>query len=229
MNNTALQLDQLPSIENAPLPVVYENAKTALANCDKLDECKDWADKSAALASYAKQAKDDAMYRMAVRIQSRAIRRAGELLSEIEKQQGANQNIRDADGLKVLTRTDVAKDAGMSTRQQKTAIRVASIPQPEFNQAVESDKPPTITKLAIQGTKPRPRPLIDFEAEGITEDEFKAATKLEFAINYFNNEFKGIDIDYAIRGLMQRQKEKFFDAAFHANELTLKILEVLDV
>jgi hypothetical protein len=107
-----------------------------------------------------------AMYRMAVRIQSRAIRRAGKLLSEIEKAHGANQNINTVSGINVLTRTDVAKDAGMSKRQKDTALRVASIPQPEFNQAVESDKPPTITKLAIQGTKQRPRPLIDFEAEG---------------------------------------------------------------
>jgi hypothetical protein len=41
-------------------------------------------DKAAALASYAKQAGDDEMMKTAVRIRDRAIRRAGELLKQIE-------------------------------------------------------------------------------------------------------------------------------------------------
>ncbi len=43
----------------ARLPSSYEAAKRALAQCDAIDECKDWADKMAALASYARQAKDE--------------------------------------------------------------------------------------------------------------------------------------------------------------------------
>ena len=54
---------------NASLPVSYENARNALANCQAVDECKEWADKAAALASYAKQADDDELYMMARRIQ----------------------------------------------------------------------------------------------------------------------------------------------------------------
>ena len=42
----------------ARLPEGYETAKRALAACADIDECKDWADRAAALASYAKQAKD---------------------------------------------------------------------------------------------------------------------------------------------------------------------------
>ena len=43
----------------ARLPVAYEQAKVALAACAKIDECRDWADRAKALASYAKQADDD--------------------------------------------------------------------------------------------------------------------------------------------------------------------------
>jgi hypothetical protein len=50
-------------------------AKVAISECAHIDECKDWADKSEALASYAKQAKDDELRNMAERIQARAIRR----------------------------------------------------------------------------------------------------------------------------------------------------------
>jgi hypothetical protein len=40
----------------------------------------------------------------------------------------------------------VARDAGLSTDQKNTALRVASIPPEEFEAAVESDKPPTETR-----------------------------------------------------------------------------------
>jgi hypothetical protein len=67
----------------ATLPVVYENAKAALQNCTQIDECQDWADKMAALASYAQQAEDDELLAMARRIKARAIEREGELLQSI--------------------------------------------------------------------------------------------------------------------------------------------------
>ena len=76
--------DQLPDIATAKLPAAYTVAKRALAECGKIDECKDWADKAAALASYAKQSKDESLFKAAARIQARAIRRCGELLKEIE-------------------------------------------------------------------------------------------------------------------------------------------------
>ena len=49
----------LPNISTAKLPATYEAAKTALMECDRIDECMAWADKMAALASYAKQIEDE--------------------------------------------------------------------------------------------------------------------------------------------------------------------------
>jgi hypothetical protein len=52
---------QLPTnieIGSARFPATYEQAKAALASCQKIDECKDWANKAEALASYAKMAQD---------------------------------------------------------------------------------------------------------------------------------------------------------------------------
>ena len=40
------------------VPAAYEAARAALAKCVKLDECKEWADKAAAMEIYARQAKD---------------------------------------------------------------------------------------------------------------------------------------------------------------------------
>jgi len=146
----------------ARLPQAYESAKTALAQCASLDECKAWADKAAALASYAKQANDDELEQLSKRIRARAIRRAGELLHAIEPANGARTDLEPtvaADSR--FTRTDAAREAGMSDRQQFTAIRVANIPRQDFDKQVDQPKPPTISQLAQQGIKPRP--LVDLK------------------------------------------------------------------
>ena len=77
------RLTELPSIENAQLPVKYVAARTALTECSKMDECQNWADKAKALASYAKQSDDQGLRKLATRIQARAIRRCSELLKQI--------------------------------------------------------------------------------------------------------------------------------------------------
>lgn len=157
------------NISSARLPATYMQAKAALANCARIDECMDWADKAAALASYAKQADDDEMMKMAVRVRDRAIRRAGELLKQVVPKKGANQNISAAGDTKVLTRKEAAEQAGMSKRQQVTAVRVASIPEAEFERQVESRNPPTVSKLAEQGKRAAPKPAIDLKGRDPAE------------------------------------------------------------
>jgi hypothetical protein len=104
------------------------------------------ADKMEALASYARQAHDETLHNYAKRIQGRAVRRTGELLKEIEPSKGRQpENV----GAPLrFTRSQAAREAGLSTDQRNTALRVASIPPAEFEAAVESDKPPTVTELA---------------------------------------------------------------------------------
>jgi hypothetical protein len=48
-----------------------------------------------------------------------------------------------------------AESAGLSKDQAVTAIRVANVPDDEFELAIESDDPPTVTELAKRGTKPQ--------------------------------------------------------------------------
>jgi hypothetical protein len=57
----------------ARLPSSYHAAKGALRSCISIDECKDWADKASALASYAKQAGDTQLEDMAKRIRARGL------------------------------------------------------------------------------------------------------------------------------------------------------------
>lgn len=144
----------LPDPAAARLPGVYEAAQKALAECSRIDECKTWADKAAALASYARQAKDDSLKVLAMRIQARAYRRMGELLKQIPPARGGDRGGPTGGRPPVgETRTQAANDAGLSEHQRKTALRVANVPQPEFEAATaEPVAPPTVTALAARGT-----------------------------------------------------------------------------
>jgi len=162
----------LPDIASARLPANYEAATRAIAECSRIDECQTWADKAEAMASYAKQSKDETLRKMADRIQARAIRRCGELLKQIEP---AKNQHSDACGDSPTSRSDAARKAGLSRDQKVTALRVASVPDEEFHAAVESDSPPTVTQLAERGKQSRPQPLVDLQ--GIPPADFARATE----------------------------------------------------
>jgi len=150
-----------PSISLARLPINYEAAKKALAICERIDECLEWADRAAALASYAKQSQDETLLNTSMRIRARATRRCGELLQQIEPMSPSTSGRLNGKAGPVAappSRTSAARDAGMSDRQKKTALRVATVPEAEFDRMVDADHPATVTELAGRGTKERPRP-----------------------------------------------------------------------
>jgi hypothetical protein len=71
------------------------------------------------------------------------------------------------------SRSQAAREAGLSTDQRKTALRVARLPEKEFEDAIESDDPVTLTELAERGTvKKSPFDLGDRNPQ-----DFKAATE----------------------------------------------------
>lgn len=89
-------------------------------------------------------ANDDELMKMATRIRDRAIRRAGELLKQIEPNKGGRPSETGVAADTSFTRRDAAEAAGMSKRQAVTAIRVANVPAAEFEKQVESPNPPTV-------------------------------------------------------------------------------------
>jgi hypothetical protein len=149
------------TIASATLPGTYVEARNALAKCERIDECKSWADKAAALASYAKQADDDRMLAMARRIQCRAIERGGELLAAVKAAKGGDRGggRPSKDGNQrggaspLVSRQSFAKDAGLSPDQAKTMLRVVNVPPAIRNAMIESAKPPTVQELADRGRR----------------------------------------------------------------------------
>ncbi|MFP4895780.1 hypothetical protein [Paraburkholderia sp. EG304] len=176
---TAITMATLPAISDARLPDTYQSAVMALEKATAIDECQAWADKAMALASYARQSRDDRLQKMAVRIQARATRRCGELLATVPPATGTRSDIEPRAGdCPKLTREQAAADANMSPHQRKTALRVAAVPRAEFERQVESDAPPTITTLAEQGKKIRP--LVDLG--GIPPEDYANATRFQGAV-----------------------------------------------
>src|SRR2546425_105466 len=99
-------------------------------------------------------ADDDDLMNNAIRVRAWAIRRTGELLKEIEKKQGQRTDLQLS--MPERTRWQVATEAGLTKHKRDTVLRVATIPEEEFEEAVESDDPPTLTALAERGTVKKP-------------------------------------------------------------------------
>lgn len=156
---------------DAKLPVVYRTAQRALAECTRVDECRAWADKAKALASYARQSKDRSLFTYAQRIQARAIRRGGELFQQIRPAKGGRPGAKTGTAGGTSSRKEAAAVAGVSKRQKDTMLRVAAVPAEDFERQVESEQPPTVTELARQGTKT----VVDYRGRSTTE-QFKSAT-----------------------------------------------------
>ena len=200
---------------SARLPQTYENARQALAQCAKLDECMDWADKAAALASYARQANDSQLEKMALRIRDRAVRRCGELLKQFDGK-GRNQHKELREGaLPKLSQREAAEAAGISTAQTKQAVRVANVPAAKFEQQVESDKPPTVTALAKQGAKPAtpraappppPAPLINLK--GRDPREFNQALHYLGPIERYAKDIESLSHDAVLPILTDEERQE---------------------
>jgi len=183
----------------AHFPESYEAAKKALAKCESMDECMQWGDKARALASYAKQAEDNTLHAHAKRIRARAIRRAGELLKQIDRPEQGGRPPKNGGGGHPVSRTQAATEAGMSEQQRKDALRVASVPADDFERQVESDDPPTTSRLAEQGKRYREQP---------PKQQFEAATYAVAALRSFVHETRRYDPERVASGLMKNEVQQ---------------------
>jgi hypothetical protein len=64
--------------------ILYREMCSAIGTCHRIDECKDIADKSVALAAYYKQIKDDETVQKFYEVRLRAWRRIGKLLQTVD-------------------------------------------------------------------------------------------------------------------------------------------------
>ena len=118
--------------------IKYDAARNALEVASSYDEVKDIRDKAAAMAAYARQAKDTDMVKWATEIRARAERRAGQMLTDTPKHPaGRPTNNRSGDATNLpptLAEIGISKD--QSSRWQK----IAAMPEEKFERAIAEAK-----------------------------------------------------------------------------------------
>lgn len=204
-------------IEHARLPTTYQAMKFALAECVRIDECRHWADKAEALASYARQANDDELLKMAMRVHARAIDRCGELLKEIPPDKGGRPKT-SGGAPTSFGRFAAGREAGLSRDQTVTALRVHNVPRDEFETAVDGDDPPTVTAFAERGKQPRTDHL-----GGRDPEDYQQGTLLQGAIRRWNRDVSNVDLAAAVRGLWPDELRDLLNDAAKARELLTNI------
>lgn len=224
MSASEMQLATTQGVADAPLPVRYEAAKRELAECERVDECASWAKKASALSSYARQAGDKSLEEMAVRIRARAIRRCGELLKEIP----AKAHGREVDGHPPTSqrseRSQAAKAAGLSSAQTKDALRIAKIPEGEFEKAIESEDPPTVTELAERGTARKP--LVDIM--GRDPEAYNRSLLLNGAMNDLAAMLRNTTTSAHFGGCVPRHYQKMRESATAICEWLTELLTKME-
>lgn len=156
---------QLPAvikreIPNAKLPINYEAAKRAIRECADFDQLKDLTDKAVAMASYAKESRDESMLNDAKRIILRAKSRLGELLREIPRSRALRSHLRNKGEKKGKnprgpmfipnpeSRTGVARRLGLSATQAGHAMRMGAVPEDVREALIEQTPPASQWEIA---------------------------------------------------------------------------------
>jgi hypothetical protein len=148
--------------------VRYEHARTALAECYRVDEVKDIRDKAEAMAAYARQAKDSELIQYATEIKVRAERRCGELLATAEKNRGAA-----GIGTSAVQRDDrtppTLEEMGLTKNESSRYQRLAAMPDEHFETAVATAKATagevTTAFMLREAKKAKPAPIKGKAAE----------------------------------------------------------------
>jgi hypothetical protein len=146
-----------PADKAAPL-VRYDAMCRAIDAAYAVDEVKDIRDKALAFEAYAKQAKNTEAERRACEIRLRAERRAGQLLSGMDRAgRGRPEKMSDDT---TLSPTPTLSDLGVSRDQSSKWQQLAAVPEAEFESALAVSEKPSTNRII---KKPK-RELIDPDA-----------------------------------------------------------------
>ncbi|WP_315766160.1 MULTISPECIES: hypothetical protein [unclassified Bradyrhizobium] len=144
---------------------MYEKARSALAEAQRVDEVKDVRDKAMAMQLYAKQARDRDLINFATDIKLRAERRAGELLREMAEN-GERQLPGDAIGgngnSELPLATPTLGDLGVSKMQSSRWQQLAELDEAEFEAKVAKTKEKAQAAIDIKPKSTRqPQPVTE--------------------------------------------------------------------
>lgn len=110
--------------------VRYEQARNAVAECHRIDDAKDIADKALALQAYARQARDPDMERWVAEIRLRARRRVGELSAALETAPSGRAALSCSEP--GTSKIEALEAAGLSRTEAHRCEQIAKVPPERF-------------------------------------------------------------------------------------------------
>jgi hypothetical protein len=156
--------------------VRYDTMCRAIAEAYEIDEIKDIRDKAAALEHYARQARNNEAERQCAEIRLRAERKAGQLLRQMKKANGAAQPGVGRRGRTMPSDdTRALSDLGITYDQSSQWQKLADVPEPQFEAALVGPDKPTLNGIIGAG---RPRQA---------ERDSDAAARLWFWLRGFDD------------------------------------------
>lgn len=153
----------------------YDAAVSALAECRTVDEAKDWMDRAAATAAYARMAEDKTLEIDAAEIRIRAERRLGEMLREQKAAGGMATGHRFAGGSQKVPPAVTLQEVGITKKLSARAQKIAAVPAPQFEAEVEDWR----ARVEQEGERVTAR--LESAGEGYTEADQKAEVMADYA------------------------------------------------
>jgi hypothetical protein len=165
----------------------YDRAVQAIEAAHAVDEVKDLRDKAAAMAEYARQAKNFSMEKMALEIRIRAERRCGELIAAAKKEgefkRGGDRKSK-LQNVTLIPLTKTLESMGISKHESMNWQKLAAIPKKDFDSRVTTisiDRGRVTAKTIL--TPPKPVPVAhEAERPDGTPHMFKLLSALHKAI-----------------------------------------------
>lgn len=123
---------------------LYRDMCHAIGDCHRVDECKDIADKSVALAAYYKQIKDDKTVQMFNEVRLRAWRRIGKLFGAVDISKCETWSAKIAT---IRAEFDDAAMISISDSRIREILDLSAVTDDEFEIALESELSGSIPDL----------------------------------------------------------------------------------
>lgn len=146
-------MNNVTRVKSVQVPIEYEQACTAIANCISLDEARYWSDKSDALAAWAKIYHSDDLLRKAKQLKLKAYRRMGEIAAELRP-----LNIRNGNKGSVKGPRSYLMENGMNGSQADAARGLAKTSPQKFEDLLSNPVAP-ITAVKMLGERVVPLDL----------------------------------------------------------------------
>ena len=141
--STVLTAEQARKVTGGRKPLVpleYETATKALAECLSIDDAKYWSDKADALAAWARIYRDDEVSRKAKALKLHAYRRMGQLASDLRPVRTSPSG-----GPRKLL-----MESGLSGAKTDAAMALSRVPEARFEKLINAPNPISPTAIRYQ-------------------------------------------------------------------------------